>query len=206
MPCNFHLRGLAEHIKEGVRAAGGTPMEFNTIAISDGITMGTKGMKSSLVSREVIADSIELTVRGYQFDAVDRALRLRQDDPRLRDGAGPPRHPLGDALRRLDRARPLPAASDVTILDVFEAVGAHAAGKMSDEELPELEDVASPGAGACGAQFTANTMACAFEALGISAGGSAMVPAEDDEKDTVAEKIGELVMTRARATTCARAR
>ena len=107
MPCNFHLRGLAAHIKDGVRAAGGTPMEFNTIAISDGITMGTKGMKTSLVSREVIADSIELTARGYQFDAVVGALGLRQDDPRLRDGAGPPRHPLGDALRRLDRARPL---------------------------------------------------------------------------------------------------
>ena len=103
MPCNFHLRGLAEHVKEGVRAAGGTPMEFNTIAISDGITMGTQGMKASLVSREVIADSIELTARGYQFDAIVALSRLRQDDPRLRDGAGPARHPLADALRRLDR-------------------------------------------------------------------------------------------------------
>ena len=103
MPCNFHLRGLAEPIKEGVRAAGGTPMEFNTVAISDGITMGTKGMKTSLVSREVIADSIELTARGYQFDALVGAVGLRQDDPGLRDGAGAPRHPGADALRRLDR-------------------------------------------------------------------------------------------------------
>jgi dihydroxy-acid dehydratase len=193
MPCNFHLRGLAEHIKRGVRAAGGTPMEFNTIAISDGITMGTEGMKTSLVSREVIADSIELTARGYQFDAV---VALSACDKTIPGCVM--------ALARLD----VPSlmlyggsiapgrwhGRDVTILDVFEAVGAHAAGDMSDEELHELEDVASPGAGACGGQFTANTMACAFEALGISPGGSAMVPAEDDEKATVAEKIGELVM------------
>jgi dihydroxy-acid dehydratase len=193
MPCNFHLRGLAEHIKEGVRAAGGTPMEFNTIAISDGITMGTAGMKASLVSREVIADSIELAVRGYQFDAVVALTACDKTIP----GAVM-------ALARLD----IPSlmlyggsiapgrwrGKDVTILDVFEAIGAHAAGELSDEELRELEDVASPGPGACGGQFTANTMACAFEALGISPGGSAMVPAEVDEKGTVAEKIGELVM------------
>ena len=193
MPCNFHLRGLAKHIKDGVRAAGGTPMEFNTIAISDGITMGTKGMKSSLVSREVIADSIELTVRGYQFDAV---VALSACDKTIPGCAM--------ALARLDIPSVLlyggsiaPGrlhGKDVTILDVFEAVGAHAAGNMTDEELTELENVASPGAGACGAQFTANTMACAFEALGLSASGSAMVPAEDEEKDTVAEKVGELVM------------
>jgi dihydroxy-acid dehydratase len=193
MPCNFHLRGLAEHIKEGVRAAGGTPMEFNTIAISDGITMGTQGMKTSLVSREVIADSIELTARGYQFDAI---VALSACDKTIPGCVM--------ALARLD----VPSlmlyggsiapgrwhGRDVTILDVFEAIGAHAAGDMSDAELRELEGVASPGAGACGGQFTANTMACAFEALGISPGGSAMVPAEDDEKGTVAEKIGELAM------------
>ena len=181
MPCNFHLRGLAEHVKEGVRAAGGTPMEFNTVAISDGITMGTKGMKTSLVSREVIADSIELMARGYQFDAV---VALSACDKTIPGAVM--------ALARLD----VPAVMlyggsiapgrwrgrDVTILDVFEAIGAHAAGDMTDEELRELEDVASPGAGACGGQFTANTMACAFEALGISPGGSAMVPAEDDDK------------------------
>jgi dihydroxy-acid dehydratase len=193
MPCNFHLRGLAEHIKEGVRAAGGTPMEFNTVAISDGITMGTAGMKTSLVSREVIADSIELVVRGYQFDAVVALTACDKTIP----GAVM-------ALARLD----VPSlmlyggsiapgrwrGKDVTILDVFEAIGAHAAGEMSEEDLRELEDVASPGPGACGGQFTANTMACAFEALGISPGGSAMVPAEVDDKATVAEMIGELVI------------
>ena len=193
MPCNFHLRGLAEHVKDGVRAAGGTPMEFNTVAVSDGITMGTQGMKASLISREVIADSIELMARGYQFDAIVALCACDKTIPGC-----------AMALARLD----VPAVllyggsiapgrwhgRDVTILDIFEAVGAHAAGEMTDEELNELEGVASPGAGACGGQFTANTMACAFEALGISPGGSAMVPAEDDEKGTVAEKIGELVM------------
>jgi dihydroxy-acid dehydratase len=193
MPCNFHLRGLAAHIKEGVRAAGGTPMEFNTIAISDGITMGTQGMKTSLVSREVIADSIELAARGYQFDAL---VALSACDKTIPGCVM--------ALIRLD----IPAAMlyggsiapgrwqgrDVTIGDVFEAIGAHAAGEMSDEELLELEGVASPGAGACAGMFTANTMACAFEAMGISPGGSSMVPAEDATKDDVAEQIGELVM------------
>jgi dihydroxy-acid dehydratase len=193
MPCNFHLRGLAEHVKDGVRAAGGTPMEFNTIAISDGITMGTEGMKTSLVSREVIADSIELTARGYQFDAV---IALSACDKTIPGAVM--------ALARLD----IPSlmlyggsiapgrwhGKDVTIVDVFEAIGAHASGEMSDEDLRDLEDHASPGAGACGGQFTANTMACAFEALGISPGGSAMVPAEDATKEQVAERIGELVM------------
>ena len=191
--CNFHLRGLAEHVKEGVRAAGGTPLEFNTVAISDGITMGTQGMKASLVSREVIADSIELMARGYQFDAIvalcacDKTIpgcamalgRLDVPSVVLYGGSIVPGHWHG---------------RDVTILDIFEAMGAHNAGDMSDDELNELEGVASPGAGACGGQFTANTMACAFEALGVSAGGSAMVPAEDDEKGTVAERIGELVL------------
>ena len=193
MPCNFHLRGLAEHVKDGVRAAGGTPMEFNTVAVSDGVTMGTQGMKASLVSREVIADSIELMARGYQFDAIVALCACDKTIPGC-----------AMALARLD----IPSVvlyggsiapghwhgRDVTILDIFEAIGAHNSGDMTDEELNELEGVASPGAGACGGQFTANTMACAFEALGVSAGGSAMVPAEDDEKSTVAERIGELVM------------
>jgi dihydroxy-acid dehydratase len=193
MPCNFHLRGLAKHIKDGVRAAGGTPMEFNTIAISDGITMGTQGMKTSLVSREVIADSIELTARGYQFDSL---VALSACDKTIPGCVM--------ALVRLD----VPAAmlyggsiapgrwrgKDVTILDVFEAIGAHSAGEMSEEELHELEDVASPGPGACGGQFTANTMACAFEAMGISPGGSSMVPAEHPTNESVAEQIGELAM------------
>jgi dihydroxy-acid dehydratase len=193
MPCNFHLRGLAEPIKRGVRSAGGTPMEFNTVAISDGITMGTEGMKTSLVSREVIADSIELAVRGYQFDAV---VALSACDKTIPGCVM--------ALARLDvPALMLYGGSiapgrwrdrDVTIGDVFEAIGAHAAGRLSDEELRELEGAASPGAGACAGQFTANTMACAFEALGISPAGSAMVPAEDSDKATVAERIGELVM------------
>jgi len=193
MPCNFHLRALAEHVKAGVRAAGGTPMEFNTVAVSDGVTMGTQGMKASLISREVIADSIELMGRGYQFDAIVALCACDKTIPGC-----------AMALARLDVPSVLLYGGsiapghwhgrDVTILDIFEAIGAHNAGDMSDEELHELEGVASPGAGACGGQFTANTMACAFEALGISAGGSAMVPAEDDEKSTVAEKIGELVI------------
>jgi len=193
MPCNFHLRGLAEHVKEGVRAAGGTPMEFNTVAVSDGVTMGTQGMKASLVSREVIADSIELMARGYQFDAIVALCACDKTIPGC-----------AMALARLDVPSVLLYGGsiapghwhgrDVTILDIFEAIGAHNAGDMSDKELNELEGVASPGAGACGGQFTANTMACAFEALGISAGGSAMVPAEDEEKGTVAERIGELVI------------
>src|ERR1700710_1395113 len=193
MPCNFHLRGLAEHIKDGVRAAGGTPMEFNTVAVSDGVTMGTQGMKASLISREVVPASIELMARGYQFDAIvalcacDKTIpgcamalaRLGVPSVLLYGGSIAPGHWHGRG---------------VTILDIFEASGAHNAGEMTDEELHELEGVASPGAGACGGQFTANTMACAFEALGISAGGSAMVPAEDDDKQTVAEKVGELVI------------
>ena len=193
MPCNFHLRGLAEAVKEGVREAGGTPMEFNSIAISDGITMGTEGMKTSLVSREVIADSIELTARGYQFDAVvalsgcDKTIPgcvmalARLDVPSLMLYGG------SIAPGRF-RGR------DVTIQDVFEAVGAHAAGTMSDQDLHELEGCASPGAGACGGQFTANTMACAFEVMGISPMGSAMVPAVDGRKRDVAREVGRRVM------------
>jgi dihydroxy-acid dehydratase len=193
MPCNFHLRALAEKVKDGVRAAGGTPMEFNTIAISDGITMGTQGMKTSLVSRELIADSIELVSRGYMFDAVvalsgcDKTIpgcvmalaRLDVPSVMLYGGSIAPGSYKG---------------KDVTIQDVFEAVGAHAAGDMTDGELAELESVASPGAGACGGQYTANTMATAFEMLGISAMGTSMVPAEEGKKGKVAEDVGRLVM------------
>jgi len=193
MPCNFHLRRLAERVKEGVRAAGGTPMEFNTVAISDGITMGTEGMKTSLVSREVIADSIELVARGHMFDAVIAMSGCDKTIPGC-----------VMALARLD----LPClmlyggsiapgkfkGEVVTIQEVFEAVGTHAAGEMSDEDLAELESVASPGAGACGGQFTANTMAMAFEILGISPMGSSMVPAEEGKKGQVAEDCGRLVM------------
>ncbi len=193
MPCNFHLRRLAERVKDGVRAAGGTPMEFNTIAVSDGIAMGTEGMKASLVSREVIADSIELVARGHLFDGI---VALSGCDKTIPGCVM--------ALARLD----LPSVmlyggsivpgrfrgEDVTIQEVFEAVGAHAAGRMSDDDLAELESVASPGAGACGGQFTANTMALAFETLGISPMGSSMVPAEEGKKGQVAEDCGRLVL------------
>jgi len=193
MPCNFHLRALAAKVKEGIRQAGGTPMELNTIAISDGITMGTSGMKTSLVSREVIADSIELVARGHLFDGIvalsacDKTIpgtvmalaRLNLPGVMLYGGSIAPGRYRGH---------------DVTIQDVFEAVGAHAAGKMSDEDLAELESVASPGAGACGGQFTANTMAMAFEILGISPMGSAMVPAEHADKASVAIEAGKLIM------------
>jgi dihydroxy-acid dehydratase len=193
MPCNFHLRGLAEHVKEGVRAAGGTPLEFNTIAISDGITMGTQGMKTSLVSREVIADSIELTARGYQFDAV---IALSGCDKTIPGCVM--------ALARLDipslmlyGGSILPGrwrGKDVTIQDVFEAIGKHTTGEMSDDDLYELEGCASPGAGACGAQFTANTMASAFEVMGISPMGTSMVPAVAGAREQVARDCGELAM------------
>ena len=193
MPCNFHLRRLAEKVKEGVRAAGGTPMEFNTVAISDGITMGTEGMKTSLVSREVIADSIELVARGHMFDAVvalsgcDKTIpgcvmalaRLDVPSLMLYGGSIAPGRWRG---------------KDVTIQDVFEGIGAHAAGDLTDDELTDLENHASPGAGACGGQFTANTMAMAFEVLGISPMGSSMVPAEDGKKGKVAEECGRLVL------------
>ena len=193
MPCNFHLRRLAEKVKEGVREAGGTPMEFNTVAISDGITMGTEGMRASLVSREVIADSIELVVRGHMFDAV---IALSGCDKTIPGCVM--------ALARLD----IPSlmlyggsiapgrwrGKDVTIQDVFEGIGAHAAGDLNDEELRDLESHASPGAGACGGQFTANTMAMAFEVLGISPVGSSMVPAEDGKKGQVAAECGRLVL------------
>jgi dihydroxy-acid dehydratase len=193
MPCNFHLRRLADRVKDGVRAAGGTPMEFNTVAISDGITMGTEGMRASLVSREVIADSIELVARGHMFDAVvalsgcDKTIpgcvmalaRLDVPSLMLYGGSIAPGRWRG---------------SDVTIQDVFEGIGAHAAGDISDADLADLEAHASPGAGACGGQFTANTMAMAFEVMGISPMGSSMVPAEDGKKGQVAEDCGRLVL------------
>jgi dihydroxy-acid dehydratase len=193
MPCNFNHRALAVKVKEGIKAAGGTPMEFNTVAISDGITMGTSGMKTSLVSREVIADSIELVSRGHLFDAVvalsacDKTIpgtvmalaRLDVPSLMLYSGSIPPGHYNG---------------KDVTIMDVFEAVGAHAAGKITDEELTALEDVASPGAGACGGQFTANTMAMAFQMLGISPMGQSDIPAQDQTKAQAAYDAGVMVM------------
>src|SRR5688500_11187387 len=193
MPCNFHLRRLAEKVKEGIRAAGGTPMEFNTVAVSDGITMGTEGMRASLVSREVIADSIELMARGYMFDGV---IALSGCDKTIPGCVM--------ALARLDipslmlyGGSIMPGrwrGKDVTIQEVFEAVGAHAAGDLSDDDLADLEHHASPGAGACGGQFTANTMATAFEMLGIAGMGWNDVPAVHASKGEVAFECGKLVM------------
>lgn len=192
-PCNFHLRELAEAVKQGVREAGGTPMEFNTITISDGITMGTEGMRASLVSREVIADSIELVARANMFDAVvalascDKTLPgtlmalARVDVPSLMFYGG------SIAPGKFE-------GRDVTIQDVFEAVGSHACGRISDEQLKKLEDSACPGAGACGGQFTANTMALVSEFLGMSPMGTAGVPAAVDHKLEVARDCGRLVM------------
>jgi dihydroxy-acid dehydratase len=192
-PCNYHLRALAEKVKEGVRAAGGTPIEFDTITISDGITMGTEGMKASLVSREVIADSIELFVRAHAFDAVVALCGCDKTIPGT-----------VMALARLN----LPSLSlyggsiqagkfegrDVTIMDVFEAVGACAAGRMTEKQLGELEDRACPGAGACGGQFTANTMSMAITFLGISPMGLNEIPATDPRKLEAAVTAGKIVM------------
>ncbi len=188
-PCNFHLRRLAAKVKDGIRAAGATPLEFNTIAVSDGISMGTEGMKASLVSREVIADSIELVARGHLLDGVVAIAACDKTIPGT-----------VMALARLD----LPSlmlyggsiypgrfeGNDVTILEVFEAVGAYAAGKMTAAQLRELEGAACPGPGACGGQFTANTMAMAIESLGMSMMDSASVPAMDPKKDEVAFDAG----------------
>ncbi len=193
MPCNYNLRELAVKVKEGVRAAGGTPMEFNTIAISDGVTMGTEGMKASLVSREVIADSIELVARGHMFDGI---LALVGCDKTIPAAAM--------ALLRLDvpglvlyGGTILPGrhnGRDITIQDVFEAVGANAAGRMTDEELLAIENSACPGAGACGGQYTANTMATVMELIGLSPMGTAAVPQVDPLKDGVAFRCGKLIV------------
>jgi dihydroxy-acid dehydratase len=193
MPCNFGLRALAAKVKDGIRAAGGTPMEFNTIAISDGITMGTPGMKTSLVSREVVADSIELVARGHMFDGIVALTACDKTIP----GAAMALARLNVPGVLLYGGSILPGrykGADISILEVFEAVGAHAAGKITDEELRELEEAASPGIGACGGQFTANTMAMAFEVLGLSPMGSAMVPAAYEDKNRVASEAGELIL------------
>src|SRR5438552_6916110 len=192
-PCNYHLRELAQHVKEGIRAAGGTPLEFNTVSISDGITMGTDGMRASLISREVIADSIELVTRGNLFDAL---VVLVGCDKTIPGGIM--------ALARLN----IPGlilyggsiapgefeGHPVTIQDVYEAIGSHSSGKMSDARLPALETSACPGAGACGGQFTANTMSLVSEFLGIAAIGISNVPATNAAKAAAGERAGELVL------------
>jgi len=193
MPCNLNQRELAQHVKRGIRAEGGTPLEFNTVSVSDGVSMGTEGMRASLVSREVIADSIELVARGHLFDGLVCLVGCDKTIPAA-----------VMALCRLDipglvlysgsiapgRFR----GRDVTIQDVFEAVGAHAAGTLSAADLHELEGVACPGAGACGGQFTANTMSTALEFLGISPAGLNGIPALDPAKDEAAEQAGRLAM------------
>ena len=192
-PCNYHLQALAEHVKAGVRAAGGTPMEFCTVSISDGITMGTEGMKASLVSREVIADSIELVARGNAFDALVCLSGCDKTNPGV-----------AMALARLDipglilyggsTASGHCGGKDLTVQDVFEAVGAHSAGRLDDAGLKEVEDAACPGAGACGGQFTANTMSASLELIGLSPMGLNGIPAEDPRKGEAAETCGRLVM------------
>ena len=192
-PCNSHLREVAAWVKEGVRAAGGVALEFNTIVVSDGITMGTSGMTASLVSREVIADSIELVSRGYFFDGL---VTLSGCDKTIPGTVM--------AMARLDRPSLMLYGGsiqpgryngrDVTIQDVFEGIGACAAGRITEEELGELERAACPGAGACGGQFTANTMATLFEAMGVSPMGSGSVPAVDPAKEDVARECGRLVV------------
>jgi dihydroxy-acid dehydratase len=194
MPCNYNQRRLAEHVKAGIRAAGGTPMEFSTISISDGTTMGTEGMKASLISREVIADSIELCVRGHMLDGVVCLVGCDKTIP----GAA-------IALGRLDRPGVIlyngsiypgvyKGKRDATIVTIFEAIGAYRAGKMSAEELYEIESVSCPGAGACGGQYTANTMSMVLEILGLSPAGLNGIPAEHPDKDQAAYRCGEIVM------------
>jgi dihydroxy-acid dehydratase len=193
MPCNFHLRRLSAKVKDGIRAAGGTPMEFNTIAISDGETMGTEGMKASLVSREVIADSIELVCRGQLFDAAVCIVGCDKTIPAAAMALARMNLP-GLVLYGGTIAPGKFRGKDVTIQDVFEAVGANAAGKMSDADLLALENVACPGAGACGGQYTANTMSTVMELIGLSPMGFNGIPAMDPRKDELSFRCGEVVM------------
>ena len=199
MPCNINQRRLAEFVKEGIRAAGGTPMEFGTVSVSDGVTMGTEGMKASLISREVIADSIELVVRGHLLDGVVCLTGCDKTTP----GAAM-------ALGRLDvpglilyNGTIYPGTykgqRNATVVSVYEAIGQYRAGKISLDDLYEIENAACPGAGACGGQFTANTMSTAMEFLGISPAGLNGIPAEDPDKDEAARRSGELVMDLVRA-------
>jgi dihydroxy-acid dehydratase len=211
-PCNYHLRTVAEAVKQGIRDAGGTPMEFNTVTISDGITMGTEGMKASLISREVIADSIELVARGNSFDglvciagcdknmpaAIMALARLNIPGLMLYGGSIAP----GQLHVGADGKTPDPTSTkeiDITIQQVFEAIGAHAAGRISDAQLEEVEASACPGPGACGGQFTANTMAMAGEFLGISPIQLTGVPAMSPEKFAASREAGRLVMDLARS-------
>ncbi|MGC2245632.1 MAG: dihydroxy-acid dehydratase [Terriglobales bacterium] len=193
MPCNFHLRRLSAKVKEGIRSAGGTPMEFNTIAISDGETMGTEGMRASLVSREVIADSIELVCRGQLFDAAVCVVGCDKTIPAAAMALARMNLP-GLVLYGGTIAAGKYHGKDITIQDVFEAVGANAAGKINDADLLAIENSACPGAGACGGQYTANTMSTVMELIGLSPLGFNGIPAMDPRKDDVAFRCGEVVM------------
>jgi dihydroxy-acid dehydratase len=193
MPCNYTLRDLAVSVKEGVRAAGGTPMEFNTVAVSDGITMGTEGMKTSLMSRDMIADSIELMGRAYMFDAIVALVACDKTIPGAAMGLARLNVPGlllygGSIMPGVYKGR------EITIQHVFEAIGANAAGRISDEELKEIEDVACPGPGACGGQYTANTMATLFELVGLAPMGSSSIPAVDPRKAEEGVRAGKIVM------------
>jgi dihydroxy-acid dehydratase len=193
MPCNFNLRELAQDVARGIREAGGTPMEFNTIAISDGITMGTEGMKTSLISREVIADSIELVARGHMFDGIVALVACDKTTP----GAAMALLRLNIPAVVLYGGTILPGrykGKDITIQNVFEAVGANAAGKITDLELLEIENAACPGAGACGGQYTANTMATVMEIIGLSPSGLNSIPQVDERKHDAARSCGEIIM------------
>ncbi len=198
MPCNYNLRELAVKVKEGIRAAGGTPMEFNTVAISDGVTMGTEGMKASLISREVIADSIELVARGHMFDGIVALVACDKTIP----GAAMALLRLNIPGVILYGGSILPGqhkGHDITIQDVFEAVGANAAGRITNQELLEIENHACPGAGACGGQFTANTMATVLELIGLSPMGTAAVPQVDARKGDVSYRCGRIIMDAVRS-------
>ena len=199
MPCNFNQRRLAEYVKEGIRAAGGTPMEFNTIAVSDGVTMGTEGMKASLISREVVADSIELVARGHLFDGLVCLTGCDKTTPGAIMALG--RLDIPSVVLYNGTIYPgiYKGQRNATVVTVFEAIGAYRAGKITLEELYDVENAACPGAGACGGQFTANTMSMMAEFLGLSPADLNAIPAEDPAKDAAARRTGELVMDLVRA-------
>ncbi|MGZ6363860.1 MAG: dihydroxy-acid dehydratase domain-containing protein, partial [Ktedonobacterales bacterium] len=194
MPCNLNLRKLAAKVKEGIRAAGGTPMEFNTIAISDGVTMGTEGMKASLVSRDVIADSIELVMRGHLLDGLVCLVGCDKTMPAAAMALGRLDVPGLALYNGTIYPGVYKGQRNATVVTVYEAIGAYRAGKITLDELYEVENVACPGAGACGGQFTANTMSMVLEFIGLSPAGLNGIPAEDPAKDAAARTSGELVM------------
>jgi dihydroxy-acid dehydratase len=210
-PCNFHLRILAHAMKEGIKAAGGTPLEFNTVSISDGITMGTEGMKASLISRELIADSIELVARANYFDGIialsacDKTIPgtimalLRLNIPSLMLYGGT----IAPGIRKVVQ-NGVEVEQKLDVVSVFEAIGARAAGRIGADELKEVEDLACPGPGACGGMFTANTMATIGEVMGICPMGMADVPAEDEEKKSVARRAGEMILELIERNVCPR--